>query len=136
MAGRCQWIVDQDVLRPDHPHVSNPADVLCSAPFVVLGAFIDALLALFLLLVFGWVLDSWHDPNGAWVGIVVTTVWLSAFRAAAGAAPLAYRLTRRQSQPTRVALVVWSPVVVLVGTTIIGLVDYLAAVAVEPRATD
>ena len=73
-----------------------------------------------MLLVFGWVMDSWHDPKGAWVGIVVTTVWLSAFVLSAGAPPLGYRLARRQSRPARVALVVWLPIVVLVGTTIIG----------------
>jgi hypothetical protein len=88
--------------------------------FLMVGAFVDVLLALFLLLVFGWVMDSWHDPKGAWVGTVVTTVWLSAFVLSAGAAPLGYRLARRQSPPSRVALVVWLPVVVLVGTTIIG----------------
>ena len=41
--------------------------------FLIAGAFVDVLLALFLLLVFGWVMDSWHDPKGTWVGIVVTT---------------------------------------------------------------
>jgi hypothetical protein len=88
--------------------------------FLILGAFVDVLLALFLLLVFGWVMDSWHDPKGAWVGIVVTTVWVGAFVLSAGAAPLGYRLTRRRSRPARVALVVWLPIVVLVGTTLIG----------------
>src|SRR5580765_2568891 len=90
--------------------------------FLIVGAFVDALLALFLLLVFGWVMDSWHDPKGAWVGIVVTAVWLSAFVLSAGAPPLGYHLARRQSRPARVALVVWLPIVVLVGTTIIGFI--------------
>ena len=36
--------------------------------FLILGAAFDILLALFLVLVFGYVMDSWHDPNGAWVG--------------------------------------------------------------------
>lgn len=117
--GTFQGIVDQDLLDRIIRTLESSRRPVFRA-FLVLGALIDALLALFLLLVFGWVLDSWHDPNGAWVGIVVTTVWLSAFVLAAGAAPLAYRLTRRQSPPTRVALVVWLPVVVLVGTTIIG----------------
>ena len=88
--------------------------------FLILGTCVDVLIALFLLLVFGYVIDSWHDPNGAWVGIVVTTVWLGSFVLAAGAAPLGYRLERRQSTPARVALVVWLPTVILVGTTIIG----------------
>ena len=88
--------------------------------FLIAGAVVDVLLALFLLLVFGWIMDSWHDPNGAWVGVVVTALWLGAFVLAAGAAPLGYRLARRQSPPARVALVVWMPVVVLVGTTVVG----------------
>src|SRR5689334_15692395 len=88
--------------------------------FLIAGALADSLLALFLLLVSGWVMDSWHDPQGAWVGIVVTAAWLSAFALAAGAAPLGFRLARRGAQPGRVALVVWSPVVVLVGITTIG----------------
>ena len=88
--------------------------------FLILGALVDVLLALFLLLVFGYVMDSWHDPKGAWVGIVVTTSWLGAFVLSAGAAPLGFRLTRRQSPPSRVALIVWLPVVVLVGITIVG----------------
>ena len=88
--------------------------------FLIFGAFVDVLLALFLLLVFGWVMDSWHDPKGAWVGIVVTMVWLSAFVLSAGTPPLGYLLARRGSRPARVALVVWLPVLVLVGTTIIG----------------
>jgi hypothetical protein len=78
--------------------------------FLIVGAIIDLLLALFLLLVFGWVIDSWHDPNGTWVGVVVTAVWLIAFFLAAGAVPLGYYLAGRQSSPSRVALVVWLPV--------------------------
>ncbi len=79
------------------------------------------LVALLLLLVFGYVMDSWHDPNGAWVGVVVTATWLAAFVLSGGAAPLGYRLTRRHSPRARVALVIWLPVVVLVGITLIGL---------------
>jgi hypothetical protein len=90
--------------------------------FLIFGAFVDALLALLLLLVFGWVMDSWHDPNGAWVGAVVTATWLTAFMLSAAAPPLGYRLTRRRSPPGRVALVVWLPVVVLVGVTLIGFI--------------
>jgi hypothetical protein len=88
--------------------------------FLILGALIDGLLALFLLIVSGWIIDSWHDPNGAWVGVSVTTIWLCSFVLAAGAAPVGYRLSRRGSPPARVALVVWLPVVVLVGITLIG----------------
>lgn len=52
--------------------------------FLILGAALDVLLALFLLVVSGWVVDSWRDPNGAWVGVVVTTIWLIAFLLSAG----------------------------------------------------
>jgi hypothetical protein len=88
----------------------------------MLGAFVDVLLALFLLLVSGYVMDSWHDSKGAWVGIVVTSVWVAAFAIAAGAAPLGYRLASRQSAPGRVALIVWFPVLVLVGLTLVGFI--------------
>lgn len=88
--------------------------------FLIFGALVDVLLALLLLLAGGWVVDSWHDPKGAWVGIVVTTLWLVAFVLSAGAVPLGYVLTRRGSRPGRVALAVWLPVLLLVGITAIG----------------
>lgn len=88
--------------------------------FLIFGALVDVLLALLLLLAGGWVVDSWHDPKGAWVGIVVTTLWLVAFVLSAGAVPLGYVLTRRGSRPGRVALAVWLPVLLLVGITTIG----------------
>jgi hypothetical protein len=90
--------------------------------FLILGGFVDVVLALFLLLVFGYVIDSWQDPKGAWVGIAVTSLWVLAFALAAGAAPLGYRLARRQSAPGRVAFVVWLPIVVLVGLTLVGFI--------------
>ena len=31
---------------------------------IILGAAIDILLALFLLVVSGWIIDSWHDMSG------------------------------------------------------------------------
>jgi hypothetical protein len=37
--------------------------------FIVLGVVLDVLIALFLVLVFGWIVDSWHDPKGVWVGL-------------------------------------------------------------------
>ena len=89
---------------------------------LIVGTIIDVLLSLFLVVVFGWVIDSWHDPKGAWVGIVVTLVWTSAFVLAAGAAPLGYALSRRGVPPARVAIVVWLPVIVLVGVTVIGFI--------------
>ena len=75
-----------------------------SRAFLILGVVLDILLALFLVLVFGWVMDSWHDPNGAWVGATVTMLWFIAFALSAGAPLLAYWLTRRQSSPGRVAI--------------------------------
>jgi hypothetical protein len=65
--------------------------------FLIAGAFVDLLLALLLLIVFGYVMDSWHDPNGEWVGVVVTATWLAAFVLSAGAAPLGYRSTRQHA---------------------------------------
>jgi hypothetical protein len=89
--------------------------------FLILGTAIDVLVALFLLLVFGWVIDSWDDPKGAWVGLTVTGVWLIAFVLSAAAPLVGYRLTRRRSAPARIALVVWLPAVVLIGVTLFGL---------------
>jgi hypothetical protein len=77
--------------------------------FLIAGAALDILLALFLLLVFGYVVDSWDDPNGTWVGYVVTTVWLIAFVLCAGAPIWGYRLSRSSPTPGRLALVVWLP---------------------------
>lgn len=88
--------------------------------FLILGAVLDILLALFLLLVFGWVIDSWHDPNGAWVGVTVTTVWLIAFVMSAGAPLLGYVLSRKHSTPGRIALAIWLPALVLIGVTTVG----------------
>ena len=35
---------------------------------VTIGAGLDLLIALFLFIAFGWVLDSWHDPREPWAG--------------------------------------------------------------------
>jgi len=87
---------------------------------LIVGAAVDILLALFLLLVFGWIMDSWHDPNGAWVGVVVTAAWLTAFALSAGAPLVGYRLNRRGAAPGRIALAIWLPAIVIVGVTIVG----------------
>jgi biotin transporter BioY len=87
---------------------------------LVVGAGFDLLIALFLVVVFGWVLDSWHDRD-PWAGPVVTTVWGLAFLLSAGAPILAYRFKRRHAPPGRVALAVWLPAVVLVVICGIGL---------------
>ena len=82
----------------------------------VLGVVIDVLVTLFLLLVSGFILDSWHDPNGAWVGVVVTACWLAAIVAAAGAPILAWRQKRRGASAERAALIAWAPAIVLVAS--------------------
>ena len=92
--------------------------------FLILGGVIDVLLALFLLLVFGYVLDSWHDPQGRWVGVAVTSAWLISFVLSAGGAIVGYTLHRRRSTPGRIALAVWLPTLLLVGVTIAGFVVF------------
>jgi hypothetical protein len=87
---------------------------------VILGVVIDVLLTLLLILVFGWIIDSWHDPKGAWVGISATSLWLSAFVVTAGGPLLGYVLKRRGSTPGRVALAVWLPAIILTGICAIG----------------
>jgi hypothetical protein len=93
---------------------------IVSRAVLILGVVVDILIALFLLLVFGFIMDSWHDPNGAWVGVTVTMLWFIAFALSAGAPILAYWLTRRQSPPGRVALAIWLPALVLIGVTAVG----------------
>ena len=92
---------------------------------VALGMVIDILMAAFLLLVFGWILDSWKDPV-PWTGPIVTTCWTIAFVMSAGAPLVARWLQRRQARYGRVALVAWMPVIVLVGLTIIGFMVFSA----------
>jgi hypothetical protein len=87
---------------------------------LILGVIVDVLMALFLVLVFGWIIDSWHDPNGAWVGIAATSFWLFAFVLSAGAPILGYVLKRRGSPAGRIALAVWVPAFVLIGICVIG----------------
>lgn len=63
---------------------------------VIFGTAIDLIIALFLLLVSGWVIDSWHDQRVAFTGMIVTAAWLIAFVMAAGSPLLAYGLRRRK----------------------------------------
>jgi biotin transporter BioY len=86
---------------------------------LAIGAGFDLVIALFLVVVFGWVLDSWHDRD-PWAGPIVTTVWALAFLLSAGAPILAYWFNRRQASPERVALVVWLPAVLLVAICAVG----------------
>jgi hypothetical protein len=90
--------------------------------FVALGTAIDLLIALFLVIVFGWVLDSWHDPRDPWAGPIVTTCWSIAFVLSAGAPILAYWLKRRNAPPGKIASAVWLPAIVLAAICAIGLV--------------
>lgn len=92
-----------------------------SRAFLIAGVALDTLFALFLLLVSGWIVDSWQDPKGAWVGVVVTAVWLVAFVLCAGAPFLGYALKRHRSPPARIALVVWLPAVLIIVVTVVGL---------------
>jgi len=87
--------------------------------FLIAGAAFDLLIALFLVIVAGWVIDSWHDPQ-PWTGPVVTAVWSIAFVMSAVAPLLAYRFSRRNSAPGLVAMAVWLPALVLVAICVIG----------------
>ena len=88
--------------------------------FLVLGVVLDVLIALFLVLVFGWIVDSWHDPKGVWVGLVVTSSWLLAFGLSVTAPVVGLRLSRRRASPARTMLVVWLPTLLITGVTIVG----------------
>lgn len=90
---------------------------------VFIGVALDLLIALLLIVVFGWILDSWHDRD-PWAGPVVTTLWTLSLLLAAGAPIAAYRFSRRTGTPATIALVVWAPVLVLVGLTLIGFVVF------------
>ena len=89
---------------------------------VALGVAVDLLIALFLVLVFGWILDSWHDPRDRWAGPIVTTCWSIAFLLSAGAPALAYWLKRKSSSRGKIALAVWLPAIVLIAICIVGLI--------------
>ena len=90
----------------------------------ILGFMNVLLLALFLLIVFGWILDSWHDPNGPWVGVIVTGLWSIAFLLSAGSPVLAYWLSRRKAAEGCVALAVWLPAIVLVTICAVGFIVF------------
>lgn len=87
--------------------------------FLIAGAAFDLLIALFLLIVAGWVIDSWHDPQ-PWTGPIVTAFWAIAFVLSAGSPFLAYRLSRRNSPAGLVAMAVWLPALLLVAVCVIG----------------
>ena len=91
-------------------------------PLFVIGGAIDLMIAAFLIIVFGWILDSWSDPKGLWVGVIVTACWLVAFLLAAGAPILAYRLNKGHATPARVGLTIWFPVLLLGAICVLGLI--------------
>jgi hypothetical protein len=88
--------------------------------FIVLGVVLDVLIALFLVLVFGWIVDSWHDPKGVWVGLAVTSTWVFAFGLSVTAPLVGLRLSRRRLSPVYPALIVWLPTLLLGAVTIVG----------------
>jgi ABC-type amino acid transport system permease subunit len=89
--------------------------------FLMIGAAIDLLIALILVIVFGWIIDSWHDRD-PWAGPIVTTLWFTALVLSAGAPIVAYWLSRRKAASRRVALAVWSPAVLLTAICVIGFI--------------
>ena len=91
--------------------------------FVAIGVIIDLLMVGLLVIVFGWILDSWRDRD-PWAGPVVTTFWAAALIVSAGGPILAYVLRRRAAPPERIVLAVWGPPLVLVGLTVIGFVVF------------
>jgi hypothetical protein len=42
--------------------------------FLIMGRALDLLIALFLVIVFGWILDSWHDARVPWAGPIMTSL--------------------------------------------------------------
>jgi biotin transporter BioY len=89
--------------------------------FLVIGVIIDLLIALILLIVVGWIVDSWHDRD-PWAGPIVTTLWSIALVLSAGAPILAYWFSRRKAAPGKVALAVWLPAVLLVTICVVGFI--------------
>jgi hypothetical protein len=87
--------------------------------FLIAGAAFDLLIALFLLVVAGWVIDSWHDPV-PWTGPIVTAFWSIGFVLSAGSPLLAYRFSRQNAAPGLVAMAVWGPALLLVAVCVIG----------------
>ncbi len=91
--------------------------------FVAIGVIIDLLMVGLLIIVSGWIIDSWHDRD-PWAGPVVTTCWAAALILSAGGPILAYVLRGRAAPPERIVLAVWGPPLVLVGLSVIGFVVF------------
>ena len=89
---------------------------------VILGVAVDVLLFSFLLLVFGWVIDSWQDKRVPYAGLIVTGAWLVAALFVAGAPVLAYGLHRRRGKPGQIMVTLWLPAMLLITLCGVGLV--------------
>lgn len=87
--------------------------------FLVIGAAIDLLIVLILLIAAGWISDSWHDRN-PWAGPIVTTLWFVALALSAGSPSLAFWFRRRGAASHKIALAVWLPAVLLTAICVIG----------------
>jgi hypothetical protein len=87
---------------------------------LTLGAVFDLLIAGLLVIVSGWIVDSWHDPREPWAGPIVTAFWLVSLVLSAGAPVLAYRLRRRHAPAGRVLLAMWLPAALLTLMCLIG----------------
>jgi hypothetical protein len=90
--------------------------------FLIMGGALDLLIALLLVIVFGWILDSWHDAPVPWAGPIMTSLWLIAFVLSAGAPILGYYLSRRKAPPGRIVLAAWLPAGLLIAVCVVGLI--------------
>ena len=89
---------------------------------IILGVAVDVIFVLFLLLVSGWVIDSWQDKRVPYTGPIVTSAWLVATLFVAGAPVLAYGLHRRSGKPSHIMVTVWLPAMALITLCVVGLV--------------
>jgi hypothetical protein len=90
--------------------------------FLIIGAVVDLLAALFLVIIFGFILDSWNDPVMPWAGPIMTVFWSAAFILCAGAPIFGYWLSRRSAPHGRIALAVWLPTLVIIAVSAVALV--------------
>jgi hypothetical protein len=89
---------------------------------IILGVAVDLILAVSLLIVVGWVIDSWQDKRVPYVGLIVTGGWLLAFLFAAGSPLLAYGLRRRNANPGHIMVTLWLPALLLISLCVVGLI--------------
>lgn len=89
---------------------------------VILGVAVDLILVFFLLLVSGWVVDSWQDTRVPYTGLIVTGAWLVALLFVAGAPILAYGLHRRGGKRDHILVTLWLPGLALITLCVVGLI--------------